>query len=220
MLRAIKSESDCRIWTSMLLKFPRWLPCAAKVENHWPRPLPLIFSSASEACLGSLKSTSICYRTKLGFCKPRRNEEKLCGRQSTMSATVTNQHSWFQRALLCGDWRFWFWLHLSSWPISTVSWHFYLEFLSAPHSQFVPNQVFQPAFRPDDIISIMWYQHSQRTSGSNSWNLFLSILFLKSPCFFFFTVKLQHFNSTPSHHLLSLFRLPYSTACLHSVTAT
>lgn len=84
----------------------------------------------------------------------------------------------------------WLWPHLSSWPISsTVSLYFYLNFLSAPQAQFVPNPLFQLASLPDDIISIMWYQHSQGMSGSNSCNLCLPISFTPifkviSPCFF------------------------------------
>lgn len=85
-------------------------------------------------------------------------------------------------------------------------------FLSVSPSLLVLNQGFQPAF-PDDIIFIMWHQHSQGISGSNPWNLFLSLflaLFLKSPCPAFFS--LGYFNSTPLY--LSILVQATSQNCM------
>lgn len=141
-----------------------------------------------------------------------------------MPATVTNQHAWFQLALVCGDGRFWPWPHLSSWPISsTVSWHFYLDFFG-PHLNL---NLFQT--KCSSLLPFLMTLFPSR--GTSILRVFqaqiLGIffypsplpLFLKSPHPVFFFFFLRYFNSTPLYSLLSWVRLPCSLSCPPSVTA-
>lgn len=112
----------------------------------------------------------------------------MVGRSHCLSATVTNQHSWFQLALLCGDWCFWIWapdLFLQLSPgISTwiFGLHLNLNLFQTKRSSLL--FLLMTLFTSCGSSILRVYQ--AQILGLFSYSSFISVFKVTSPCFFFF----------------------------------